>query len=520
MMRTWQTRLISDAVPASLLDAYAALYGKAERSLFAELAAGKKAKNDLKREYQLRFGITARQFNAIRIGLEGKVRSIQECRPDLIKELGQRVTRAKTVITKLRAIATGSPEQCAKRANKIHQKMRRLSNLEHRRASMLQDQKTGKVRLCFGSKKLFREQFTLQENGYASHADWQADWRAARAGEFMLVGSKDETAGNQSCQLRTTPNGGLALKLRLPNAIGKTLDLPLTLPHGQSHILDALTLNQALTYRFVRDAQGWRLFISADITERRRISSRQAGAIGVDINADHLAIAELERHGNIIDAQRIPLCTYGKTPAQAMALIGDACKPIIERAKQSGKPITLEKLDFAKKKAGLEGQEARYARMLSSFSYSKIVQTLTARAFDAGIEVIAVNPACTSIIGRHKFAGRYGISSHQAAAASIGRRANHLSESPNGRMGDQVTFALPVRNRAKHVWSFWRDVARREAAHEARLRLARRKAVQSMTAGTSPVVRSTCDLPVGFRHASRLQHCSVGAIDITQDVPF
>jgi IS605 OrfB family transposase len=325
----------------------------------------------------------------------------------------------------------------------------------------------------------------------------------------MLVGSKDETAGNQSCQLRTTSKDGFALKLRLPNAIGKTLDLPLTLPHGQSHIIDALTLNQVLTYRFVRDAQGWRLFISTDITERRRISSRQAGAIGVDINADHLAIAELDRHGNIMDVQRIPLCTYGKTPAQAMALIGDACKP-----------IALEKLDFAKKKAGLEGQEARYARMLSSFSYSKIVQTLKARAFDAGIEVIAVNPACTSIIGRHKFAGRYGISNHQAAAASIGRRANHLSESPNRRMGDQVTFALPVRNRAKHVWSFWRDVARREAAHEARLRLARRKAVQSMTAGTSPVVRSTCDLLVGFRHASRLQHCSVGAIDITQDVPF
>jgi hypothetical protein len=170
MMRTWQTRLISDAVPASLLDAYAALYGKAERSLFAELAAGKKSKNDLKREYQLRFGITARQFNAIRIGLEGKVRSIQERRPDLIKEAGQRITKAKTTITKLRSIAAGTPEQCARRANKIHQKMRRLASLEHSRSSMTQDQKAGKIRLCFGSKKLFRAQFALEANGYASHA--------------------------------------------------------------------------------------------------------------------------------------------------------------------------------------------------------------------------------------------------------------------------------------------------------------------------------------------------------------
>ena len=171
-------------------------------------------------------------------------------------------------------------------------------------------------------------------------------------------------------------------------------------------------------------------------------------------SAAHLAVADLDRHGNIIDVDRVPLCTYGKSAEQAKAIIGDACKSVIERARLSGKPIALENLDFAKKKAGMEGQDARYARMLSSFAYSKIVQTIKARAFDAGIEVVAVNPACTSIIGRHKFAKRYGISTHQAAAASIGRRANNLSESPNRCFSDQVTFVLPVRNRAKHVWSF------------------------------------------------------------------
>jgi hypothetical protein len=159
------------------------------------------------------------------------------------------------------------------------------------------------------------------------------------------------------------------------------------------------------------------------------------------------------------------------------------------------------------------GRLAAYAR-LSSFSYSRIVQTIQARAFDAGIEVMAVNPACTSIIGRHKFARRYGISNHQAAAACIGRRANHLSESPNRRFGDQVTFALPVRNRAKHVWSFWREVSRKEAAHEARLRLAER---QSLPAGTMPGKGSIRNLPAGFRHASQ-QHCS--ADGLLMDVPF
>lgn len=518
-MRTWQTRLILSTEEATALDAYAALYGKVERTLFAELAAGKRSKNDLKREYLLRFGITARQFNAIRIGLEGKVRSIQERRPDLIKELAQRITQAKTTITKLRPMRTGTPEQRAKRANKIHQKMRRLAILERKRDAMLADQKAGKIRLCFGSRKLFRAQFDLEANGYANRADWLRDWQMRRASEFALVGSKDETAGNQSCQLRSNSAGHFSLKLRLPNAIGKTIDLPLTLPCGSTEILEALTFNRALTYRFIRDEKGWRVFISTDLVERQRSSSKNLGMIGLDINADHLAVAEMDRHGNIIDTQRIPLCTYGKTKAQAMAIIGDACKDVIQRAMGAGKPIAIENLDFAKKKAGLEGKEARYARMLSSFAYSKIVQTIKARAFDAGIEVIAVNPACTSIIGRHKFASRYGISTHQAAAASIARRAQHFSESPNRFLDDQVTFALPVRNRAKHVWSYWRDVARREAAHEARLRLARRNASQSTAARTPPAVRPTRDLPAEFRHASS-QHCSVSAIDTTLDVPF
>jgi hypothetical protein len=114
MMRTWQTRLDLDIGSIASLDAYAALYGQAERSLFAELAAGKKSKTELKREYLQKFGLTARQFNAIRIGLEGKVRSIQERQPDLIKALGQRITKAKTTMTKLRALRnSGHPAHSA-----------------------------------------------------------------------------------------------------------------------------------------------------------------------------------------------------------------------------------------------------------------------------------------------------------------------------------------------------------------------------------------------------------------------
>ncbi|HEX4836844.1 MAG TPA: hypothetical protein VFW01_10940, partial [bacterium] len=77
-------------------------------------------------------------------------------------------------------------------------------------------------------------------------------------------------------------------------------------------------------------------------------------------------------------------------------------------------------------------------------------------------------PAFTSVIGPHKFADRYGLSRHQAAACAIGRRGMHLAERSNRRMGDHVAFPLPARNRGTHVWAFWRAIARREAALRAR----------------------------------------------------
>ena len=68
---TYQTRPDLTPEQVLVLDAYADLYGKAERCLFAAMQAGG-ALNDLKRAFLPRFGISARQFNAMRVGLEGR----------------------------------------------------------------------------------------------------------------------------------------------------------------------------------------------------------------------------------------------------------------------------------------------------------------------------------------------------------------------------------------------------------------------------------------------------------------
>ena len=174
--------------------------------------------------------------------------------------------------------------------------------------------------------------------------------------------------------------------------------------------------------------------------------------------------------------------TYGKNTNQAEALIGDAVASVVQYAREVGKPIVIEKLDFRQKKAALEGESRRYSRMLSSFSYGKIKAYFLSRGYRQGVEIYQVNPAYSSVIGRVKFMERYGLTVHQAAALVLARRSLGFSEhiprpwvAPIGN-GVQVAFTVPVRKRVKHVWTYWGAISRQlRPALAAQYRLGRRK---------------------------------------------
>ena len=165
---TYQTRLSVTAEQSALLDRYAALHGQVQRTLSAALQAGRD-RNTLKVEFCKKYRITARQFNAIRIELDGKIQSIKERRVGLLAESAARIKKAEQVVKKLTLRAPHS--------FKLHQKKRRLATLKARHDAMKRDHQARTVRLCFGSKRLFRAQFDLAANGYASHEAWLADWQ-------------------------------------------------------------------------------------------------------------------------------------------------------------------------------------------------------------------------------------------------------------------------------------------------------------------------------------------------------
>ena len=381
-MATYQTRVsdytgLDREAGDAALAAYGELYGQVQRKLFADVAAGRSAVT-LKSEYIKKHGILARMFNAVRIALDGKVSAVRESQLLQLDSLRRRIDRAQRQVSD--AAERGRWDQ-------VHQKKRRLANLKFRLAGLEADIAAGRVRLCFGSKKLWRKQYDLAANGYASREAWLAEWRDVRSDEFFVLGSRDETAGCQLCVAAVNDDGTLTLRLRMPDGLaglhGKYLVVPnVRFASGHDVVLAALgsntdyavyrrqhgeqaaratTLGQAISYRFKRDAKGWRVFATTELPELEITTDRRRGAVGVDLNADHVAVAETDASGNYVNAWRVPLVTYGKSHHQAEALIGDTVASVVEYARGAGKPLVIEKLDFRQKNAVLEGESRKYS---------------------------------------------------------------------------------------------------------------------------------------------------------------
>ena len=374
----------------------ARLFGEIQRKMFARFCAGVSLAS-LKDSWSAKYKIPTRMFTSLRVSLEGKISAVRESMKLHVESLQRRIKRAGEQIAE--ALERG-------RFNAAHGRKRRLASLKSRLDAVLADIGEGLVRLCFGSKRLCRKQYSLKANGYASREDWKAAWRSARSDEFFVIGSKDETSGCQLCVAIVQDDGLITLRLRMPDALaeehGKYLVMEgIDFHNGHSQVLAALQNGegQAVSYRFKRDGKSWRVFASLKHEPVPVVTNWRLGAVGVDVNTDHLAVSEADYSGNWLRSFSVPLVTYGKSKKRAEALIGDAVAAVVAFAKAAGKPLVIENLDFSKKKDQLEGDYPGRSRMLSSFAYGKIRTYFLSRGYREGVEVREVNPAFSSFMG-------------------------------------------------------------------------------------------------------------------------
>lgn len=474
--RSYEIVPVLDLIQQGQMDRFAEKWNLEQRRFYKEKQINPNLDlNAYKRNFIVKTGLTGRHFNSLRDDLKGKEDSVLELMKEQLSVLKDTVAKlAKT----LKSLSHKSNRLNSKEAARKFKTEQKLKIKEARVLYLETSLKQKNPHLCFGSKRLFQAQFNHQAlnknnpNQFKDFMDWKKTWQSSRSATFCMIGSKDESCGNVNCQLKLdTPDADTGI-LQINTGTEK-LKISIQLKYGREFIQAGLLNEQALTYRFNKDSttNNWRVRVSLDVQKTAPAikTFKDIGVVSVDINSDHLAVTELDRMGNVIYAFTIDLNLYGKSTEQAKALTGDAIKKLTEYAESKAKPLVIEDLNFEKKRQNLKiNDTVRYKRMLSSFSYSRIIQLIRARTQDRGIELILINPAYTSQIGALKYQERFNLSKHHAAAMVIGRRGMGFKEKLFKFVQAQTTSAVPVRNQYKSLFAYWKAVFSKLRAHVVR----------------------------------------------------
>jgi len=158
--------------------------------------------------------------------------------------------------------------------------------------------------------------------------------------------------------------------------------------------------------------------------------TKDNGVIGIDINAYpfHLALVHTTEAGNLAKFDRISLDKLLEGSSDKREYLSwQMAHQVVEFAKRERKAIVienLEKLPKGKRGDGLPKLRQR----LQKWVYKALLQKVEIVARRNGIQVIKVNPAHTSIIGKLKYAPLYNIDKNTAGAYVIARRGLGFKE--------------------------------------------------------------------------------------------
>ncbi|MEM7591588.1 MAG: hypothetical protein AAF383_08720 [Cyanobacteria bacterium P01_A01_bin.83] len=383
---------------------------------------------------QQSYGINKRQANGVISSAKGRVTSAVECRKEHIKTLNNKLKSA----SKWLKGATKKLNSCQKFYARKNWKNSKTSTLLPLSCS-LRSKNTNYQNLKFQVHHKKRRIYELTQQ--IEHLRNKPTRVKVPRWDCFVVGSKDETLGNQVCQW-----SGNNLKFRVPycleNKYGKNV---VTKLGNFKRNINRIPERSARSWHFYIKEGKWKVALQFTPAEVVKVSKPvNYGCIGIDLNPGSVDWAyvdwdgNLKHHGKFVLQQGLP---RGKQQAQ---LVRVSLK-LAELAIKYKCPIVCEELNFSRKKAQLREANRKIARMLSGWAYSEFFKQLSSILGNRGIQLKTVNPAFTSLIGLVKYVKQYGLSSGVAAGIAIARRGMGLTE----KLPDSITAYLDVKSR-KH----------------------------------------------------------------------
>jgi IS605 OrfB family transposase len=467
-LTSWERELL-DAIGAHLTRARAADLAAAQR---------REAANDRQKALSARFGIHSRYAGSICVDNDASVRAAKE-------QLWGREQRLQAAVRHLEE-RTALPSRatvcgCGKRRcdrcgagyateNERVMKRRRLDVLRGELADVRRRWADGRYGICLGGRRLAGTRHHLDQAGLTEE-QWRRAWRQRRAW-FGCVGNAGVLGGNPCLSLRQddpehsdewflTMSVPAPVQARFGVGSRGRLTHPVRLTHRREELAERLHARRAvrLDVHFASDCRGRErvlLRIGWVRPPAQAISLERARLVGVDLNADHLAAARLDAHGNPVGRPvRIPLELDGLPRSLRDARLREAITALLGFTRAAAGAVAVEELGFTDDATRERyGRNKRFRRLLSHFPTLAFRTRLAAMATTAGVAVIAVDPRYTSKIGgrdwRRVLAGgptatpisQTSVTRHDGAAVAIGRRALAL--------GLTAGTAVPERRSASH----------------------------------------------------------------------
>ena len=395
------------------------------------------------------FGINKRHANGVIASAKGRVSSAIECRAEHLKTLKGKL---KSALKWLKS-SEKKLNSCSKfyaRKNWINSKTGTLLPL----SCSLKHKNTNYQHLKFQVHHKKRRIYQLTQQ--IEHLKLKRVRVKVPYWDIFIVGSKDETLGNQVCQW-----DGEWLKFRVPycleNKYGKTI---VTKIGNFKRNINRIPEVGAKTWHFYLKDGLWKAGLQFTPAPVAKVSNSLAyGCIGIDLNPSSVDWAYVDWDGNLKQHGKFKL-QQGLPKGKMKAQLAKISLELAYLATKYKCPIVCEELDFSGKKARLKEQSRKLARMLFGWAYAEFFKQLGSILANRGIELKTVNPAWSSLIGLVKYLKQYGISSGVAAAIIIARRGMKLSE----RLPRSLT-AYPGMKSGKHVWSDWNKLNKLIKSH-------------------------------------------------------
>ena len=405
-------------------------YGKALRETFYAIKRGGFNKSKYNTYLQNKYKIVSRTANSIISDAQGRFNALKELKEYERKQLERKIKHLEdTVILKLVEqrkqnsikLQGGVYVSLIQQRNlrlRVVAKRAKLNRLKQKLEVLKYQLETGKLKLCFGTKRLLKQ----DHDKFVEQRDSQ----------MTFIGAKEEIACNHNLQLTyNRRNNQFSIRLRkdfggYKSAKGEDRYVygKVYFNHHKGQIVSILrSKGSPLSYRIVKRNDRYYLYCIFEFQVRNSdiVTRSSYGTIGLDFNKGFVTLSETNQYGHLVRTQFIPYrfksANKTKTDLQRIA------SHVARLALQTGKYVCIENLDFRATKAKTETRIGKkYNDMLHSLAYREFSEAMKSVAYRNRVELHKVNPAWTSWLAERLYCKLMKLNIHTGASYVIARR--------------------------------------------------------------------------------------------------